>query len=48
MYANIPSSCRAIMPQINIGGDVTINFNGDGWLAAVLLLVALIALARRL
>ena len=48
MWTYILSSCRAIMPQINIGGDVTINFNGDGWLAAVLFLVALIALARRL
>ena len=45
------TSLTAIMPQININGDVnfTANFNGDGWgvVAVVVVLFALIRAVRR-
>lgn len=45
------TSLTAIMPQININGDVnfTANFNGDGWgvVAVVVGLIALIRAVRR-
>ena len=35
------SSYQAIMPQINIGGDLVLSLNGDGW--GVVSVVAIVA-----
>ena len=49
MLANILSSCKAIMPQFYVGGDLNFNLevslNGDGWGAVVVGVVAIIAFA---
>ena len=47
MFAAYLTSLSAIMPQININGDVnfTANFSGDGW-GVVTVVVVLIALIR--
>ncbi len=41
MLSIILSSCQVIMPQLNVGGDLILNLNGDGWV--VVLVVAIVA-----
>ena len=49
MLANILSSCKAIMPQFYVGGDLNFNLNvslsGDGWVVVAVGVVAVIAFA---
>ena len=46
--ANFITSCMASMPQITVGGDVNITFNGgDGVLLIVILLVVLARTKRQ-
>ena len=49
MLANILSSCKAIMPQFYVGGDLNfslnVNLSGDGWGVVAVVVVAVIAFA---
>ena len=47
MTALISTSLRAIMPQSIAFGDISVTFNGDGWIAAVMLLVGIVLCGRR-
>lgn len=49
MLANILSSCKVIMPQFYVGGDLNfslnVNLSGDGWGVVAVVVVAVIAFA---
>ena len=45
MVSTLISSCRAIMPQPLVNGDlnISISFNGDGWVALAVVVVVVFA-----
>ena len=47
MTALISTSLGAIMPQSIAFGDISVTFNGDGWIVAVLLLIGIVLCGRR-
>ena len=47
MTTFISTSLRAIMPQSIAVGDISVTFNGDGWIVAVMLLIGIVLCGRR-
>ena len=47
MTALISTSLGAIMPQTIAVGDISVTFNGDGWIVAVMLLIGIVLCGRR-
>ena len=41
------TSLGAIMPQTIAVGDISVTFNGDGWIVAVMLLIGIVLCGRR-
>ena len=39
MIPVLSTSLRAIMPQVVVNGDINVTFNGDGWIAAVVMAI---------
>ena len=39
MIPVLSTSLRAIMPQMVVNGDINVTFNGDGWIAAVVMAI---------
>ena len=49
MTTFISTSLRAIMPQMVVNGDINVTFNGDGWIATVVMaiIVGIVLCGRR-
>ena len=47
MLPSIFTSLGAIMPQTIAVGDISVTFNGDGWIVAVMLLIGIVLCGRR-